>query len=388
MTLVNSGEKITRDTDRSNIEAPLNQSFHLPGSYYSSAEVYALEKDKIFMRDWLCVGRNEEVENAGDYMAFHVLDEPVIVARDENGDLNAFCNTCRHRGVEVAQGQGNVKEFSCPYHGWLYDLSGKLIGSPYMKEHTVFSPTDCRLKPLGLDQWAGWIFVTFNPDPPPLREFVSEYEREFSFLRMQDCRIATKFDVELDCNWKLVVENLQDIYHVRVLHIDTFGAHIDTENAPFNVKEERAGFSSFYDAAPDTPTGKTLVGKMPWLEDKPMSLGYTGFLWPSFHIFGCVDETHPMVVWPLSPTRTKIVVYHLFPKQHFEQPGFMEKAVIYRDFLAKVLEEDRTMVASLQRAMRTNAFEPGPMSRMEINLHNLINYTAQRIYGPEVSASE
>ena len=95
-----------------------------------------------------------------------------------------------------------------------------------------------------------------------------------------------------------------------------------------------------------------------------------------------------MVVWPLSPTQTKIVVYHLFPKQHFEQPDFMEKAVIYRDFLAKVLEEDRTMVASLQRAMSTNAFEAGPMSYMEINLHNLINYTAQRIYGRELSATE
>ena len=368
--------------------APLDQSFHLPGEHYSSPEVYALEKANIFMKDWLCVGRVEEVENPGDYMTLHILDEPVIVARDKDGTLNAFCNSCRHRGVEVAQGKGNLEEFSCPYHGWLYDLSGKLIGAPYMKEHTAFDPATCRLKPVGLNLWAGWIFVTLNPAVPPLREFVSEYEREFSFLSMQDCRIATKFDVELDCNWKLVVENLQDIYHVRVLHIDTFGAHIDTEDAPFNVKEERGGFSSFYDAAPDTPTGKTLVGKMPWLEDKPMSLGYTGFLWPSFHIFGCVDETHPMVVWPLSPTRTKIVVYHLFPKQHFEQPDFMEKAVIYRDFLVKVLEEDRTMVASLQRAMNTNAFEPGPMSHMEINLHNLINYTAQRIYGRELSATE
>ena len=98
MTVVHSDNDIVPDRDTFNVEAPLNQSFHLPGSYYSSAEVYALEKNKVFMRDWLCVGRIEEVKNAGDYMAFHILDEPVIVARDENGDLNAFCNTCRHRG--------------------------------------------------------------------------------------------------------------------------------------------------------------------------------------------------------------------------------------------------------------------------------------------------
>ncbi len=381
MTLANSSEKVTRTTATSNIKAPLNQAFHLPGDYYSSAEVYALEKTKIFMQDWLCVGRVEEVENVGDYMAFHVLGEPVLVARDKNGNLNAFCNTCRHRGVEVAQGQGNAKEFSCPYHGWLYDLSGKLIGSPYMKQHTAFDPADCRLKPLGLDQWAGWIFVTFNPDPPPLAEFVAEYEKAFGLLRMQDCRLSSKFDLDLECNWKLVVENLQDVYHFQTLHVDSFGAHLSVdENFDFDVKE-KGGFSSFYTGAPDTPDGKTLVGKLPWLEDKPMNLAYSGYLAPNFHVFGRIDEIHPMVVWPLSPNRTKMVVYHLFAADHHRQPGFAEKAVVYRDFIARVLEEDRTMVASLQRAMKTKAFEPGPMSHMEVNLHNLINYTAHRIYG-------
>jgi hypothetical protein len=76
-----------------------------------------------------------------------------------------------------------------------------------------------------------------------------------------------------------------------------------------------------------------------------------------------------------------MVVYHLFPADYHRQPDFMEKAVLYRDFIPQVLEEDRSMVASLQSAMETRAFEPGPMSRMEVNLHNLITYTAQRIYG-------
>ena len=380
MAMANDGQASEPQSGKANIDVPLDQAYHLPGNFYSSPEVYAREKERIFLADWICVGRVEEVEKPGDYMVFHVLDEPVLVTRADDDSLNAFCNTCRHRGVEIAQGQGNVKEFSCPYHGWLYDLRGNLVGAPYMKEHTRFDVKNCRLKTLGLGVWSGWIFITFNPEAPPLAEFVAEYEREFSFLRMQDCRLSTKFEVELDCNWKLVVENLQDIYHVQVLHIDTFGAHIDTEKFKFNVKEERGGFSSFYNGAPDTPEGKTLFGKMPWLEDKPMSFAYTGFLAPNFHIFGRVDESHPMIVWPLSPTKSKIVTYHLFPKVHFEQPDFMAKAEVYRDFLVKVLEEDRTMVASLQRAMETKAFEPGPMSHMEVNLHNLINYNAQLLY--------
>ena len=82
--------------------AALSKARHLPGYIYTSPEVYQLEKDKVFMKDWLCVGRMEEVENPGDYMALRVLDEPIIVARDTAGKVNAFANVCQHRGVEVA----------------------------------------------------------------------------------------------------------------------------------------------------------------------------------------------------------------------------------------------------------------------------------------------
>ena len=122
------------------IKAPVNQARHLPGYIYTSPEVYRQAKEKIFMKDWLCVGRVEEVENPGDYITFRVTDEPGIVARDDLGNLNAFSNVCRHRGVEVASGAGNLKEFRCPYHGWTYDLAGKLLGAPYMSEAKGFRP--------------------------------------------------------------------------------------------------------------------------------------------------------------------------------------------------------------------------------------------------------
>ena len=144
---------------------PLHSARHLPGYVYTSPEILALEKEKIFMRDWLCMGRVEEIENPGDYMTFRVLGEPLIIARNEKGEINAFANVCRHRGVEVASGSGNLKEFSCPYHGWTYDLEGRLVGAPYMKEAEGFDPKSCRLSPLKCDTWAGWIFVNFDSEP-------------------------------------------------------------------------------------------------------------------------------------------------------------------------------------------------------------------------------
>ena len=358
----------------------LHKAHHLPGYVYTSPEIYQLEKEKkIFMKDWLCVGRMEEIENTGDYMALRLLEEPIIVARDNDGNVAAFANVCRHRGVEVASGSGNIQEFSCPYHGWLYDLQGKLVGAPYMKATDGFDPKNCRLEPLQFGEWRGWMFVNFDPDAAPLDEFIAEYEKEFAFLQHEKTRLATKYVAELDCNWKFVVENLQDFYHVQVLHLDTFGGHINIDDFVFNVKE-KGGFSSFYDAAPDTPDSESLFGQMPWLADKPMSFAYTGYLAPNFHIFGRVDESHPMVIWPLSPSKTQIHVYQVFPAEHFEQPDFVEKAKVYHDFLVDVLEEDREMVDSMQRGMTSRMFDPGPLSRMEVNLHSLINYNLDHIF--------
>ena len=81
-----------------------------------------MEIEKIFTKDWLCVGRVEEFQNPGDYRAFRIAEEPVLLCRDTSGTLHGFANVCRHRGVEIATGEGNLKKFNCPYHAWMYDL--------------------------------------------------------------------------------------------------------------------------------------------------------------------------------------------------------------------------------------------------------------------------
>src|SRR5262249_12042695 len=95
---------------------PVNSARHVPGFVYTSPEIFALKKEKIFLKDWLCVGRTEEIENPGDYLTLHVLDEPVLLTRGADGTVNAFSNICLHRGVEVATGTGNRRTFTCPFH--------------------------------------------------------------------------------------------------------------------------------------------------------------------------------------------------------------------------------------------------------------------------------
>ena len=110
--------------------APLGKARHAPGYLYGSPEIFAIEKEKIFLREWLCMARAEEIAVRGDYMTFRVMGEPLIVTRNNQDEVRAFANVCAHRGVEVASGAGNTQEFSCPYHRWLYDLDGKLVAHP------------------------------------------------------------------------------------------------------------------------------------------------------------------------------------------------------------------------------------------------------------------
>ena len=364
---------------------PLDEARHLPGEIYTSAEVLALEKERLFMKDWLCMARVEEIEKPGDYMALRVLDEPVLIARAEDGEINAFANVCRHRGVEVATGQGNVKEFSCPYHGWLYDLKGHLRGVPFMKNVKDFDFDNCRLRRLGTATWAGFVFVNFDPAAEPFEDFVADFDDAFGMLKMEECRLADKLVADLDCNWKLVVENFMDIYHVQTIHMDTFGGAIKLEDFNFSIKE-RGFFSAFYDAAPMVIGQKTLFGKMPWMEPYPESFACTGILAPNLQMFARCDDVQPFVIWPLAPDKTRVIVYTLMPERNFADPEFDRKLKDYVDFMVQVVGEDEGMVRSLQNGVGSRSFEPGPMSYLESSIHHLIKHNLERTFGGRLDA--
>ena len=154
--------------DVTGLRQPLPDASHAPGALYASPEFYRLDVEKLFMRDWLFVGRVEELPDPGDYLTMRIAGEPIIVARTPAGELAAYYNMCLHRGVEVAEGCGNTAAFKCPYHGWIYDLSGRLTGAAYMKESKGFELGEQRMRPLRLETWRRNIFVAFDPGAPPL----------------------------------------------------------------------------------------------------------------------------------------------------------------------------------------------------------------------------
>lgn len=342
---------------------------HLPGRAYSSEDIYALEKEKIFMTHWLSVGRVEEIPNAGDYMTFSVMNEPIIISRSEKNEIHVSLNMCLHRGVAVASGKGNAKDFSCPYHAWLFDVSGQLIAAPGMKESEV-DMAGASLKQLPVKIWRGWIFTNFADEPSSFEDYIAPYERSLWWFQSGACRLAGKVEIDVHCNWKFLVENLIDIYHVGVIHRDTFGGFVKGEKIRFEL-EQNGGWHTQYEARPHSKSGAQVFPTLPWATDRSPGIACKAGIYPNLNLSMRSDSLRMWHVWPISPNETRIICYLLFPEAAFATPNYEEELAKYREFVRQIIAEDAVMVESLQNASTSKFLRPGPMSPLEEALHHM-----------------
>lgn len=368
---------------------------HLPGEFYTSEEIFALEVEQIFMKDWLVVARVEEFEKPGDYLAMRILGESILICRDKKNNLNAFRNMCRHRGVEVAMpGAGNKSRFTCPYHAWTYDLTGKLIGAARVDEVEDFDFKNCHLPTIKCDTWGGYVFINFDPDSMTLADHLDrDGIRDFaSFIQPERTRTCHKLVFEVDCNWKFVPENVVDMYHVGVIHANSFGGkNFTIDDMRYNLTENT--YNIFYRSDTMAPGGETFFGTMPWIRGKvDEQFACTVWIHPNMTIFGRHDLIQPISYLPIDVNRTQVTVFTQIPIEYFDNPEFSdvfdERVKTYGDFIELVLGEDTELLESLHNAARSKGYEPGPLVNLERGIHHLLNYWLDRVLGPDEVARQ
>jgi len=360
---------------------PITQANHPSGEIYHDPQVLEREKEVIFGRDWLCIGRAEEVANPGDYKAFRIVEQPVLLCRTQDGRLAAYANTCQHRGVEVASGSGNTKEFTCPYHGWLYDLEGKLIGAPYMRDAEAFDRKNCRLPVLPCETFQGWVFVSLNKTPEPFDQYIAEFAEKFGYIDMEPMRLGISRDIELKCNWKLMVENFIDFYHIGVLHKDTIGRYMKTTDVPYEVRKRGQVFINEYDAGSHTKSGEVFVEPIAALKGKPPRFSQAGVITPNVNFFVRPDYVMLYSSWPIDEKTMVMKQFIVFPRHVVDAPDFPTVKAQFLTMSDKILGEDVAMVESLQNASKARHFVPGRMSRLEKGVRHYILHNINRIYG-------
>jgi methanesulfonate monooxygenase large subunit len=190
---------------------------------YTDPRTFELETERIFMKTWLFAGHESEAREPGDYFTTTLLEQPLIVVRGADGVMRAFYNTCRHRGSRVLMDAcGHAAALRCPYHNWVYDLSGRLIGIPgeeaydgsgFVKEENPLVAVRCEVE-LGL------VFVSFNDEAPSLRDYLGPKIVETLSTPLANGRFElVKYKgYDLPVNWKVFAENARDGYHVPFVH--------------------------------------------------------------------------------------------------------------------------------------------------------------------------
>ena len=190
----------------------------LPPECYTDAEFYHLEKEALFNHEWLCVGRESDALNPGDYFTTHIVDEPIIVVRNKKGELNAMSAVCQHRAMLVAEGKGNARAFRCPYHHWTYSLDGNLLKGPAMERTCDFIKEDYNLPSFQVEIWLGFIFINFDDEAAPLAPRLEAVRAVIESYDLANADAIEPETVTFTWNWKVQFENNNDGYHANRLH--------------------------------------------------------------------------------------------------------------------------------------------------------------------------
>lgn len=244
-------------------------STRIPDWIYTDTGIYEREQEKIFLgRHWNYVGLDCEAPHPGDYFRSYVGPFPVVVARDETGEVQVFENRCAHRGVEFCREyRGNTERFICPYHNWTYSLQGDLVAVPFRRgvKGKGGAPKDFDMAEHGLRKYrvttrGGVIFATASDDVEPLEDYLGpdilrEFDATFDGGEMKLLGVHRNI---IRSNWKLYQENLKDPYHATLLHtyLTTFGLFVTSNETsiPTDAHGRHGGLlSRRSDGRPDVP---------------------------------------------------------------------------------------------------------------------------------------
>ncbi|MBF6329954.1 aromatic ring-hydroxylating oxygenase subunit alpha [Nocardia transvalensis] len=189
---------------------------------YTSAELWELERERIFARTWMLVAHTDQLAEPGDYVSVSVAGEAVVVVRADDGRLHALSPICRHRLMPlVAPGAGRTNAFTCRYHLWKYGLDGRLRGAPYMGGNKEFDPEQCRLPAFAVEEWNGLVWVNLDAEAESLSAHLDLIAPEYANYRLDQLVQVDAWRLEWRANWKLVMENGHENYHVLGLHPKT-----------------------------------------------------------------------------------------------------------------------------------------------------------------------
>ena len=353
----------------------------LPVEAYTSPAWYHREQERIFSRTWACAGFSDDIPAPGQYLSVQagLNNLFVVMGRDER--LRAFHNICRHRGTQLIRPAGKTASaLRCPYHDWTYNLEGELIGVPRRREEFPdIDPSRLSLFPASVGVWRGMLWVHPEPDAPPVNEWFGGVEPDLGPHRVDELVERKQFRTEqiIAANWKIVVENFIDGYHLKHLHSGTLAMY---DHDRIESRWHGPHFTFWEPLSADYARDPARQSSLPLIDHVPRErLGaWVPMLFPGIGLAETESTWSLFHITPLAPERTRVVTRTKVadvsswefaaqmltsgwlwsrPRGKFEgDPA--EDPLASGDFMA----EDKYACEQQQKSLGSPYFRPGPSS--------------------------
>jgi Rieske 2Fe-2S family protein len=363
----------------------------LPSSWYYCDQIYALEKERIFCREWLCAAREEELPAPGDYRILDVVGESIILVRNRRGEIRAFYNVCRHRGARLCRTdesapvamavQGGViagRSILCPYHQWSYDLDGHLVAAPYLGTVPGFDKAGISLYPVGVACWGGFVFVNLTPgEAKPFTVQLGEIPERTKRYPLADLRIGHSITYEVAANWKAICENYNECYHCGGVHPELCSVVPAFREAGGGNLDWMRGVPHRAGAYTFTHSGTTARRPFPTLNEDERERHKGEVIYPNLFVSLACDHAAVFILQPRGPERTDIVCQFLFEPEeigkHDFDPG---DAVELWDITNR---QDWAICESVQRGIHSRVHSHGYYAPMEDYSLDIRRYVRERV---------
>ena len=334
-------------------------------SPYTDPIQFELERERVLNKHWLLAGRSAQVAAPGDWMSYEGHGETIVITRQPDQTLAGFHNVCQHRGpafVTALEGCG-ARRFSCPYHGWVYDTKGVLVGVPEREDFAEEHLHGLRAPQVLADEWGGWVWINLDVNAGPLLDAIGpEIELDLGKFRMEDMILHDVLEWDVPVSYKAIVDGFNEIYHTTALH------HV----APTWTKSARD--SSFH------ILGNNYMCFVPrheqrealqenWDHHQHAICHYVVF--PNT-VFNCnpqhVQVFHPI---PIDVDRTRFLCYELIYDGDRSDPTYaeyFETMMKHWERLKAVVGEDIDIYQQLKRTKRSSAYTHNILSERECKL--------------------
>jgi choline monooxygenase len=353
--------------DSYNPNASLAEAATIPSSWYTDERIFELEMQSV-LGSWQVAARLDQLRNSGDYVTTEIGDEPIVIVRGKDDELRGFFNVCRHHAAAVmTEAEGHATQMRCPYHGWTYSLEGHLKGTPDFNGVCNFDRSENGLTPVEISIWEKWVFVrlkeeqtiSLDSSKSSLAVFLgNDLSSQITNLKFEDLHWIERRRYLLNCNWKVFVDNYLDGgYHVPHLHkgLDSvleYGSYTVENGKHFCLQS-----SPMVSADHDNEMGAVRTGQR--------ALYY--WLYPNFmmnYYEGVLDTN---LVRPLAVDRTEVVFDFYFADV---SESARERNLASINVGDRIQQEDLGICESVQRGLRSQAYEAGRLSvRREAGEH-------------------